>query len=71
MLTKYQLSCGCIERAGSPERGTTAVITMWWEHCCYHIRAHNHVLSSRLEWETAKTLKEARRIFSVMKKRYL
>jgi len=56
-LTGYGLACGYIERAEA--RGIS--ITLWKEHNCYHVRAHNHNTGERLYWNTFDTLTEARK----------
>jgi hypothetical protein len=67
-LTVYALSCGykkVFDIEGSR-------VTMWQENNCYHVRHHDHgngleVGIGRIEWQSFRTVKEARRKFSSIK----
>lgn len=55
MLTAQQFACGYVQRK---ERKGIAV-TLWLEHGVYHVRAHDHGVHERLEWQVGRTLKQA------------
>jgi hypothetical protein len=60
-LSAYNLACGDIEqKTPRPE----IVVTLWREHGCYHVRAHNFNTKTRLLWFVTPRLKEARSYFN-------
>ena len=62
-LTAYALACGYIEKR--PLKGfADASVTLWHEGGPgFHIRAHDSETGTRLFWETAATLGEARKVY--------
>ncbi len=59
LVSVYGFACGLVESA---YHGRVNV-TLWREHGCYHVRAHDHENSRRLFWDSFRTLGEARRRF--------
>lgn len=57
-LSLYALSCGYVEVWGDGVQQTT----LWREHGVYHVRSHNFEEHKRIQWDTAATLGEARRL---------
>lgn len=61
-LTGYALACGYQETRKL--RGyENADVTLWREHECLHVRAHDFITHKRLFWETPETIREARKLF--------
>jgi len=65
-LTVYALRCGYIEEA---EKDNIR-ITLEWDSCCYAIKAYNHNNHTRLAWDNADTVKEARKIYKQLIRTY-
>ncbi len=62
MLSVYELSCGGVEQ--NEHNGIR--VSLWREHSVYHIRAHDFVAHSRLEWTSKRTLTDARKEYKRM-----
>jgi hypothetical protein len=62
-LTPYALACGYVERR--PLKGyADADVTLWHEGGPgFQVRAHDRETGTRIFWETADTLGEARKIY--------
>ena len=65
-LTAYEFACGFVERI---EKNNTR-ITTWKEHGVYHVRAHEFEGRGRLEWNSFRTLQEARKDFARLRRLY-
>lgn len=69
VLSAYYLACGYIEQTQVPSRqvkGATIQVTLWREHSCYHVRAHEFEGAGRLQWQSFHTLYEARKSYRSM-----
>ena len=57
--TAYGFRCGAVERRG--------LVAIEWQHCCYHVKRHpSHAAGWR--WESARTLREARKLAAMMRR---
>jgi len=59
LLTAYALACGYIH----VRVRNTVSVTLWREHGCYHVRAHDSE-RGRLWWDSFITLTDARKRFN-------
>jgi hypothetical protein len=63
-LTHYALACGYIER----KETETIKIDLWHEGSCFHVRAHDFNIHTRIFWESFNTLTNARKFYDINKK---
>ncbi len=63
-LTPYALACGYIEQLDFNHRR----VTLWLEHCVYHVRSHDFQSNQRLSWETFESLTLARKEYDKIKR---
>ena len=70
-LTAYALGCGYVEQFNMTRHSVNLSVSLWHEHDCYHVRAHEFDGRGRLEWQAfGGRLGEARKAFKRMCKQY-
>ena len=60
-VSAYGLACGYIEQAMFSD----VRLRLWYEHGCYHVRAHDFAEHGRLFWDSFSTVKAARKRFRI------
>jgi len=63
-ITAYALACGHVER----KEENNIRLTLWHEHGCYHVRAHEFDGRGRLFWQSFDKLIDARSQFDTQLK---